>query len=149
MEGMSRIIETDGSPSVPQRAFFSVLSADLARSRDWYTSLFGYRIEFDSDWFVHLQDPDTPMLELGLINRDHEIVDERIRPNPIGGVVTLVVDDVDELHATVVERGIEVIQPPTDLFYGQRRMLIVDPDGQVLDVSSECDPDPEWVATLG
>ncbi|MEM9564444.1 MAG: VOC family protein [Actinomycetota bacterium] len=146
---MSRIIETDGSPSVPQRAFFSVLSADLARSRDWYTSLFGYRIEFDSDWFVHLQDPDTPMLELGLINRDHEIVDERIRPNPIGGVVTLVVDDVDELHATVVERGIEVIQPPTDLFYGQRRMLIVDPDGQVLDVSSECDPDPEWVATLG
>ncbi len=134
---------------MPQRAFFSVLSTDLARSRDWYTSLFGYRVEFDSDWFVHLQDPDTPTLELGLIARDHEIVDERMRPHPTGGVVTLVVDDVDGLHAEAVSRGIEVVQPPTDLFYGQRRLLIVDPDGQVLDVSSECEPDPEWVATLG
>ena len=42
-----------------------------------------------------------------------------------------------------------MIEPPTDLFYGQRRMLVVDPDGQILDVSSECPPDPDWVASMG
>ncbi len=134
---------------MPERAFFSILSSDLPRSRDWYTSLLGYRVEFDSDWFVHLQDPDNPALELGLMARDHEIVNERMRPNPTGGLITLVVDDVDRLHAEAIERGVEVIEPPTDLFYGQRRMLVVDPDGQILDVSSECPPDPDWVASMG
>lgn len=133
---------------MPQRTFFSILSDDLPRACEWYTSLFGYRVEFDSDWFVHLQDPDNPSLELGLLAVDHEIVTEHMRARPIGGLVTLVVEDVDRCHELAVERGVEVIEPPTDLFYGQRRMLILDPDGQVLDVSSECDPDPAWVATL-
>ena len=133
---------------MPRRAFFTILSDDLPRSRSWYTSLFGYRVEFDSDWFVHLQDPDQSTLELGLLARDHEIAPRSARDRAVGGMVTLVVDDVDALHAEVVGRGIEVIEPPTNLFYGQRRMLIVDPDGQLLDVSSECPPDPEWVATL-
>ena len=133
---------------MPQRAFFTILSDDLPRAREWYTSLFGYRVEFDSDWFVHLQDSDRPALELGLLARDHEIVPEAARARTVGGMVTLVVDDVDAVHTEALRRGIEVVEAPKNLFYGQRRMLILDPDGQLLDVSSECPPDPEWVATL-
>ncbi len=131
-----------------QRAFFSILSTDLPRSLAWYTSLFGYRVEFDSGWFVHLQNPDNPALELGLIARDHEIVTEQMRTTPIGGLITLVVDDVDRFEAKAEAAGVEIIERPVDLFYGQRRMLIADPDGQIIDVSSECDPDPQWVASL-
>ena len=39
---------------MPSRAFFSVLSADLPRSKAWYTSLFGYEVEFDSENSVHI-----------------------------------------------------------------------------------------------
>ena len=80
---------------MPERAFFSVLSADVATSTDWYVSLFGYQVEFDSDWFVHLRDPDNPLLELGIMAIGHEIVNERMRSAPTGGSITLVVDDVD------------------------------------------------------
>ncbi len=126
-----------------------MLSGDLPRSRDWYVSLFGYEVEFDSDWFVHLQVPGSPALELGLIARDHEIVPDRLRPTPTGGLLTLVVDDVDAVHRRAEAEGVEILEPPRDLFYGQRRMLLLDPDGMVVDVSSECPPDPDWLASLG
>lgn len=133
---------------MPSRAFFSVLSADLPCSRNWYTSLFGYEVEFDSDWFVHLQDPDNASLELGIIAIDHEIAAEAMRAKPVGGTMTLVIDDVDVVHAEAQERGVDIIEAPRNLFFGQRRMLIADPDGQVIDVSSECPPNPDWLATL-
>jgi PhnB protein len=111
-------------------------------------SLFGYEPVFESDWFIHLQDPSNESLELGIMDRDHEIVPERFRAAPAGGLMTIVVDDVDALHRRAADASVEVIEPPRDLFYGQRRMLLVDPDGQLVDVSSECEPDPDWVATL-
>lgn len=134
---------------MPERAFYSLLSLDLETTSQWYVDLFGFRVVFASDWFVHLQDPDNASLELGVIARDHAIVVDRMRNAPTGGLVTLVVADVDATHRDAVARGVEVLEPPTDLFYGQRRMLIVDPEGQVVDVSSECAPDPAWLASLG
>jgi catechol 2,3-dioxygenase-like lactoylglutathione lyase family enzyme len=134
---------------VPERAFLSIVSADVAASSRWYVELFGFEVAFTSDWFVHLQDPANASLELGFLARDHEIVTDELRHRPAGGLLTLVVADVDALHREALARGIEVLEPPTDLFYGQRRMLIADLDGQVVDVSSECDPDPAWLATLG
>ena len=63
-------------------------------------------------------------------------------------MLTIVVDDVDALHRQAVDRGLEVVESPRDLFYGQRRMLLVDPNGLLVDVSSECPPDPDWLASL-
>jgi uncharacterized glyoxalase superfamily protein PhnB len=133
---------------VPQRAFYSILTSEVVAASRWYVDLFGYQIVFDSDWFVQLQDATNPASELGFIAHDHAIVSDVMRRTPVGGLITLVVDDVDVLHQAAVERGIEVLEQPTDLFYGQRRMLLVDPDGQILDVSSECPPDPDWLASL-
>lgn len=130
------------------RCFSSVLSTDLPQARDWYVSLFGYQVVFDSDWFIHLQDPKHDLLEIGIIARDHEIVTEAMAAQPVGGLITLLVDDVDGLHQQAVEAGLEILEPPRDLFYGQRRMLLADPDGQIVDVSSECPADPAWLATL-
>lgn len=134
---------------MPQRNFYSVFSNDLARARDWYVSLFGYQIEFESDWFVHLRDAENDRIEVGILARSSELVPERFRAAPAGGMLTVVVDDVDVLHQQAAAAAVEIVEPPRDLFYGQRRMLLVDPDGQVVDVSSDCEPDPAWLASLG
>ncbi len=131
------------------RSFYSIASADLARSRDWYVELFGYEVGFDSDWFVHLQAAGQPALELGILARDHAVVPEAARSGSAGGLLTIVVDDVDAIHRLAERRGVRIVEAPTDLFYGQRRMLLADPDGYVVDVSSECEPDPVWLASLG
>ena len=132
-----------------RRCFVNLLSDDLTRARDWYVGLFGWRVDFDSDWFVHLQSPDDDDVELGLLRRDHEIVPEELRSAVAGVIVTLVVDDVDAVHRVALATGVEVIEEPRDLFYGQRRMLLRDPDGTVVDVSAECEPSPDFVASLG
>ena len=131
-----------------QRAFVSILSDSLPETRDFYTSLFGWRVDFDSDWFVHLQAPDNATIELGIIRRDHEIVPATATGTPEGVLLTIVVEDVDALHARCEARAVEIIEPPRNLFYGQRRMIIRDPNGTLVDVSSECDPDPAFLASL-
>jgi PhnB protein len=133
---------------MPERAFFSVLTPDPGRVAAWYRDLLGYDTVFDSDWFVQLRDPRHELLELGFLRRDHEIVPERSRAAGTGGMLTFVVDDVDATHRWALDAGLEVLEPPRNLFYGQRRMLLLDPDGQLVDVSSECPPDPEWLASL-
>ena len=118
------------------RCFVNLLSDDLGRLRDWYVDLFGWRVDFDSDWFVHLQAPANDDVELGILRRDHEIVPEELRDARAGVIVTIVVDDVDDLHARAVAGGADVVEAPRDLFYGQRRMLLRDPDGTIVDASS-------------
>ena len=132
-----------------QRAFVSILSDCLPETRDFYTSLFGWRVDFDSDWFVHLQAPGNAAIELGIIRSDHEIVPETAARAPEGVLLTIVVEDVDALHAHCKARSVEILESPRNLFYGQRRMIIRDPNGALVDVSSECAPDPAFLASLG
>ena len=97
---------------MPSRNFYSVLSDDLAATRDWFVSLFGYRVEFDSDWFVHLQSADHADVELGILAHDHDIVPAPVHGLPSGGMLTIVVEDVDAVHRQAVDRGLGVVESP-------------------------------------
>ena len=46
-----------------------------------------------------------------------------------GGIVYLVVDDVDALHAELVAKGVPIDLRPTDQTWGNREMYVKDPDG--------------------
>ncbi|MDP3406650.1 VOC family protein [Bosea sp. (in: a-proteobacteria)] len=130
------------------RSFVCIFSDRLPEVRDFYVELFGWRVDFDSEWFVHLQAKDNPSIELGILRRNHDIVPEAFRTAPAGMLLTIVVPDVDAVHRAVVQRGLEPVEAPRNLFYGQRRMLLRDPSGTLVDVSSECPPSPEFMASL-
>lgn len=46
-----------------------------------------------------------------------------------GGVAFLLVEDVDELHAELVTKGVPIDLEPTDQTWGNREMYVKDPDG--------------------
>lgn len=98
-------------------------------------SLFDFRIDYDSDWFVHLVSEGRE-LELGLISESHEVVPDEVKGKPSGVYLTFVVKDVDEFYQKTLELGYKVIQAPEITLYGQKRMLIVAPEGTVCDISS-------------
>ena len=56
-----------------------------------------------------------------------------------GGVVYLIVDDIDELHAGFVENGISSDLEPTDQTWGNREMYVNDPDGNSIRFVQERD----------
>jgi uncharacterized glyoxalase superfamily protein PhnB len=45
-----------------------------------------------------------------------------------GGVVVLIVDDVDALHAELAAKGVPIALPPTDQTWGNREMYVKDAD---------------------
>ncbi len=117
------------------RLLTNLCSQNLAESKSFYTSLFDFRIDYDSDWFVHLVSEGRE-LELGLISESHEVVPDEVRGKPSGVYLTFVVKDVDKLYQKTVKLGYKVIQSPEITFYGQKRMLILAPEGTICDVSS-------------
>ena len=119
-----------------QRCLTSILSADVDATAAFYERLFGMGRHFDSDWFVILTHPDVDGLELGILERANAIVPEPARAAPAGFMVTFVVADCDAVWERAGELSAELVEPPTDIAYGQRRALLRDPDGTLIDVSS-------------
>ncbi len=117
------------------RMMTNICSEKLSESRDFYTQLFDFAIDYDSDWFVHLISKDK-QLELGVIDINSEIVPTDIRKQPTGTYITFVVDNVDEVYKIAKANGYKVVQVPEDTFYGQRRMLLKDPNNYIIDISS-------------
>ncbi len=117
------------------RIMTNICSDNLAKSRDFYTKLFDFNVDYDSDWFVHLISKDKK-LELGIIERTNEVVPSGFQNNPQGFYVTFVVDNVDEIFKIAESEKFEIISEPTDTFYGQRRLLLKDPNGALVDISS-------------
>ena len=113
----------------------NICSDNLVESRNFYTKLFDFNVDYDSDWFVHLISKDKK-LELGIIARTNEIVPKDFQNNPQGFYVTFVVDNADEIFQIAEAEKFEIISEPTDTFYGQRRLLLKDPNGTLVDVSS-------------
>jgi catechol 2,3-dioxygenase-like lactoylglutathione lyase family enzyme len=114
----------------------NVCSQNLEASRDFYTQLLGLEVAFESDWYVQVISSTYPQLELGFIRQDHELIPPAFQARPQGSYLTLVVDNVDAVYAQAQAMHLEVLKPPQDEFYGQRRMLIVDPNGLLLDIST-------------
>ena len=118
------------------RCFTNILVSDVERAARFYEGLLGMVRHFDSDWFVILTHPDREGLEFGLLQRDNDVVPPEARSAPAGIIVTFVVDDLDPVLQRATSLGADILEAPTDMFYGQRRMLLRDPDGTIIDVSA-------------
>lgn len=113
----------------------NICSELLPESRDFYSKLFDFAIDYDSDWFVHLISKDKK-LELGIIDLNSEIVPKEIKKRPTGTYITFIVDNVDEVFMIAKTYKYEIVQNPQNTFYGQRRMLLKDPNNYLIDISS-------------
>lgn len=125
------------------RLLTNIMVGDLQASRDFYVGLLDLKIHFESDWYVILTGPEGLAFELGLIDRNSELIPEGQRGQPAGLYLTFVVGDCDAAHRRAVEQGCRILQRPRDEFYGQRRFLALDPDGLMIDVSAPTAPPPQ------
>ncbi len=105
----------------------NICSDRLTESRDFYTKLFDLKVEYESDWFVHLAS-ENKKLELGIIDRSNAIVPKEFQHNPQGFYVTFVVNSADEVYLFAKSENFNIIQKPADTAYGQRRLLLTDPN---------------------
>ncbi|WP_306144247.1 VOC family protein [Roseibium sp. MMSF_3412] len=119
-----------------QRCFANILTEEVAATAAFYETLLGMTPKFSSDWFVNLADPDNKGIELGILKQTSEIVPARAQKAPAGIMLTFVVDDCDAIYEKAQAAKAVIVEPPREMPYGQRRMVLRDPAGTFVDISS-------------
>jgi predicted enzyme related to lactoylglutathione lyase len=119
-----------------QRLFTNILTEEVAATAAFYENLLGMTPQFSSDWFVNLVAPDTPGLELGILSQTSDIVPARAQKAPAGVLLTFVVVDCDAVYERALSLNVLIVEAPRDMPYGQRRMILRDPAGTFVDISS-------------
>lgn len=114
------------------------LSDNLTLTKKLFTDLFEFNVEFEADWFVSMIGADGS--KVGVMLRTSEFIPENEQKNTQGVMITLIVDDVEYYFDKAKKLGVRIIEEPRDLPYGQRRLLIADQSGALIDVSSPTAP---------
>lgn len=113
----------------------NICSEKLPESRYFYTTLFYFNVNYDSNWFIHLVSKDM-QLELEIIDSKNDMIPKEFQSKPKGFYITFVVENTDEVHEIAKAEQFKIINKPSDMPYGQRRLLLEDPNGILVDVSS-------------
>lgn len=111
-----------------------ICSRDLPASRDFYVDLVGLEVAWESDWYIALNAPGQPDVQLALVAIDHDSVPEAARGAAGGLLITFEVDDATVCHERALERGHAIVQPLLDSEAGQRHFMTIDPNGFVVDI---------------
>jgi lactoylglutathione lyase len=129
-------------PGLPIRSLdYTVIYArQMAKMREFYGSTMGFSLhrELSPRWVEFRIGSNI----LALAERGGRFDD----PAPPIGALSLQLafrvapQEVDLCAATLAERGVAIVSPPTDQPFGHRTLFFRDPDGNVLEIYAEIYP---------
>jgi catechol 2,3-dioxygenase-like lactoylglutathione lyase family enzyme len=97
-----------------------------AAAEEFYCGRLGFRQEFA----YRIDEPNPDPCYMGLTRDGVELHVSSFSGDGVsGGVVFVLVDDVDALHAELVANGVPIALAPTDQSWGNREMYVEDADG--------------------
>ena len=127
-------------------SYYPVLMAtDVAATAAFYCEHFGFEPLFTSDWYVHLQRPSDPSVNLAVLDGQHETIPESARGRASGVILNFEVDDPDAVHARLQAAGLPMLLPLRDEPFGQRHFITSDPNGVLIDIVKPIPPSEAFV----
>lgn len=100
--------------------------ASSAAAEEFYCGRLGFRRTFA----YRVNDAKPDPCYMGLARDDVSLHVSSFSGDGVsGGVVYLVVNDVDRLHAELVQQSVRISLPPTNQTWGNREMYALDSDG--------------------
>jgi catechol 2,3-dioxygenase-like lactoylglutathione lyase family enzyme len=126
-----------------------LLVEDVPASARFYVQHFGFQPRLELDWFTTLTHEDRPY-ELGFVRADHDTVPAGYRGRCTQGlIIGLLVPDAEEVDARLRAAGVRVVLPLRDEPFGQRHVMVADPNDVLVDVVQTIPADPDWLARQG
>jgi catechol 2,3-dioxygenase-like lactoylglutathione lyase family enzyme len=115
---------------------------DVERSVAFYVDLLGLEVSADVGWYVELSPPDSSptAVIVSFVERGHPSVPTGFDRARGGVLVSVIVEDVDAVAERAARAGHRIAQPCRDEDFGQRHMMVVDPDGFLVDVIQPIPP---------
>lgn len=119
---------------------------DVAETTKFYRDHFGFEPVFESDWYVQLRGPSTAGHELAIIACDHDSIPPEGREPTRGVILSFEVEDAAADAARLEASGVRIAQALRDEVFGQRHVIVADPNGILIDIITPIEPDADWLA---
>lgn len=123
-----------------------IMTEDVAGTARFYQTHFGFEVQFDGGWYVHLQSSETPSVNLAILDGSHETIPAAWRGRVSGLLLNFEVDDPDAEYTRAKAAGLRILQELRDEAFGQRHFITVDPNGVMIDVIKPIPPTAEFAA---
>lgn len=117
-----------------------ITTGAVKECRNFYTHLFGARVLFQQDWYVHLS---IDGWEIGFLHPNHP------RRLPVfkhatlsrGVCIALEVDDVRKLYQEFLDKKIEIFAKLEEFTGGEMTFSVLDPSGVVINIVERREPE--------
>ena len=127
--------------------YYPVLqSGDVPAAAAWFQRHFGFRPMFETDWYVHLQMPEDPAMNLAILDGQHSTIPEQGRGRAAGLLLNFEVEDVDAEHARLLAEGLTPILPLRSEEFGQRHFILQGPEGVLIDIITPIPPSADFAS---
>lgn len=124
-----------------KRVDSTISTSKLAESRDFYILHFGFKLVYESNWYVELIAPGMSNLGISFTLPQREMGEFF---NGKGMILSFEVDDADEEYSRLKEAGLEIYQELQDKPWGERSFVINDPNGVHVYIYKSIPPTPEY-----
>lgn len=112
-----------------------IITPKLAETKEFYTSVLGFTVKFENEWFLLLQTSDGEDM-ISFLQPGH------LSQQPVfqsaftgkGVYLTMEVEDVDEVYEQIKRKGIPIEVELRNETWGDRHFAIVDPNGIGIDI---------------
>lgn len=125
------------SPNEAEQFGYAIVLCDnLDCMKEFYRSTFAFPVELDTPTTLTFR---TGSVILALRKRTRDYDGEGIREELPGVQLAFLVSsaEVDRQHRRLVERGVQILDPPKDQPWGHRTVYFSDPEGNILEFYSE------------
>lgn len=112
-----------------------VITPNLAATKEFYTGLFGFKIVFESDWFLLMSTADGGQ-QVSFLQPDHPSQQQLFQAafNGRGMYLTLEVEHVEEAYRRIKNLGVPIQVELREEPWGDHHFAITDPNGIGVDV---------------
>ena len=126
-------------------SLYPVITTDkLEIIKDFYKTCLDLGVTYDSDWYISMRTASEPFFELALLDYKHPSLPEAFQKPTSGVLINIEVEDVDAVHDRFVSLGIEMVLDIRSEEWGQRHFIVQDPNGILIDVIQNIQPEGEY-----
>lgn len=122
-----------------------IMTDDVPGTSKFYMENFRFKILFESDWYVHLQSSEDEIVNIAILQGDHETIPEPARGRVSGLLINFEVEDVDSEFERAKANDLPIHLSLKDEPFGQRHFITSDPNGVLIDVIKPIPPSREFL----
>jgi catechol 2,3-dioxygenase-like lactoylglutathione lyase family enzyme len=121
---------------VHEVTYVIILCDDLTRMKAFYQGLFNFPVATETATSLALR-AGSVLLGLRLRTRDYDGVGVRPELPGVQLAFRVAPAEVDLCYQQLLDKGVPILDPPTDQPRGHRTVYFADPEGNVLEVYAE------------